>query len=334
MVGYPSSGRIRPKIGETYPTPLLRPSVFDMDKQGKGMDLRTRHFGVFYGFDEPDGAGPVALIVGNCQAESLRIMLDGNGLRTVRMPAVHEIVADDLPHLDRWLARAAQVVSQPIRDDYHGLPLGLAQLRDGLGRDARTLRVPVIRFAGLYPAHAIGRPPSEPGLDPPIVAYHDLRVLAEAAGLTAEPRIDTTAVRAIAALSLEQLRRRETAHGTVLISDLFATPSFVQMRTLNHPGNQIFGTLAARVRAALDLPEHVVDPGRPLLDAVHAPREAAVIEAWDLDAPERPHWLVGGEIVEAGAVREAHLAWYAAHPDAVQAGLERYADSLRVLGLA
>jgi hypothetical protein len=298
------------------------------------LDARTRHFGVFYGLAEPVGDGPVALVVGNCQAESLRIMLDGGGLRTVRMPAVHELVADDLPHLNRWLARAKLLITQPVRDDYHGLPLGTAQLGARLGAGARALRVPVIRFAGLYPAHAIVRPPSDPGLVPPIVEYHDLRILAEAAGLTARPRIDPATVRVIAAHSLAQLSTREAAHGTVVVSDLFAAPSFGQMRTLNHPGNAVFSALAARVRAAFGLPEHVVDPGRPLLDAVHAPREAAVIEAWGLDEQERPHWVVAGEVVETGAVREAHLAWYAAHPDAVEAGLARHADSLRLLGLA
>ena len=295
-------------------------------------DPRTRHFGVFYGLEEPAGDGPVALVVGNCQAESLRIMLDGGGLRTVRMPAVHELVAADLPHLTRWLARTALLITQPIRDDYHGLPIGSAQLREGL--DARTLLVPVIRFAGLYPAHAIVRPPSDPSLVPPVVEYHDLRILAEAAGLRLRSPLDVPTVRAIAGHSLDQLRIRETAHGTVVVSDLFSEPSFAQMRTLNHPGNPVWTALAARVRTALALPEHAVDPGRPLLDSVHAPREAAVIEAWGLDEPERPHWIVAGRVVEAGAVREAHLDWYARHPDAVQAGLVRHADALRMLGRA
>ncbi len=293
---------------------------------------RTSHYGVFYGLDEPAGDGPVTLVVGNCQAESLRIMLDGAGLRTVRTPPVHELTPDDLQYLDGWLARTTLLITQPIRDNYRGLPLGLAQLGVRLGAGARAVRVPVLRFAGLYPAHAIIRPPSDPGLAPPVVAYHDLRVLAEAARLTVRPRLDPATVRAIAEHSLTQLRLREAAHDTVVVSDLFAAPSFAQMRTLNHPGNAVWSALAARVRWALGLPEHAVDPGRPLLDSVHAPREAVVIEAFDLDEVERPHWIIGGEAVETGAVREAHLAWYAAHPDAVRAGLVRHADALRLLG--
>lgn len=296
-------------------------------------DPRTRHFGTFYGLEEPDGDDPVVLVVGNCQAESLRLMLDGGGLRTVRMPPVHELVAADLPHLARWLARAALLITQPIRDDYHGLPVGSAQLSERLGRGTPVLRVPVIRFAGLYPAHAIVRSPSDPSLVPPVVAYHDLRVLAEAAGLRSRSRLDAPAVRAIAGHSVEQLRTREARHGTVVVSDLFAAPSFTHMRTLNHPGNPVWTVLAARVRAALGLPEHTVDPGRPLLDSVHAPREAAVIDAWDADEPERPYWVVDGRVVETAVVREAHLAWYARHPDAVRAGLARHAYALSVLGL-
>ncbi|MBM2620345.1 hypothetical protein JIG36_33025 [Actinoplanes sp. LDG1-06] len=297
-------------------------------------DPRTRHYGVFYGLDEPDDGGPLVLVVGNCQAESLRLMLDGGGVSTVRIPPVHELVEADLPHLARWLARTTLLVTQPIRDNYRGLPLGSAQLREPLGRGARTLRVPVIRFAGLYPAHAIVRPPSDPGLVPPVVAYHDLRTLADAAGLRLRPRLDPSAVREIAVHSLDQLRARETAHDTVVVSDLFAAPSFEQMRTLNHPGNPVWAALAARVRAALGLSEHTVDPGRPLLDSVHAPREAAVLEAWGLDEPERPHWVVDGRVVETEAVREAHRHFYERHPDAVRAGLDRHADALRLLGAA
>jgi hypothetical protein len=315
-----------------------------MSEQRTEPDGRTRHYGDFYGLSEPEGDGTVALVAGNCQAESLRIFLDGGGLVTVRTPPVHELTAADLPHLRRWLGRAGLLVSQPVRDDYHDLPLGTSQLAAMLPREARVVTVPVVRFAGLYPAHVIVRPPSDVSLVPPVVEYHDVRLIAEAAGRPLSPDAPTPAVvRRIAELSLAELRKREALHDTVVASDLFeagtgpdgaGTPRFDQMRTLNHPGNPVWTALAARVRERLDLPEHEVDPGRPVLSGVHAPREQAVIDAWGLDDEPTDHWVVGGERVDADEVRRAHLAWYAEHPDAVQAALARHADTFALWGAA
>lgn len=302
-------------------------------------DARTLHFGAFYGLTDLDADDPVALVHGNCQAESLRIMLDGGGLTTVRVPPVHELGAGDLPYLERWLGRARLLVTQPVRDGYRGLPLGAGQLAARLDAHARAVRMPVIRVAGLYPTHAIIRPPSDPGLTPPVVEYHDLRVLAEAAARRAgtcapRPRLDVDRVKAIAALSSAALRQREAAHDTIVVSDLFDVPSFAQMRTLNHPGNVVWTAVAARVRARLGLPEHEVDPGRPLLNAIHAPRAAAVVAAFGLADEPRVTWLVDGAAIPEQEVREAHLRWYAEHPDAVDAGLTRHADALGLLGLS
>lgn len=315
-----------------------------MSEQRTEPDGRTRHYGDFYGLSEPEGDGSIALVVGNCQAESLRIFLDGAGLTTVRMPPVHELTAADLPQLGRWLGRAGLLVSQPVRDDYHDLPLGTAQLAAMLPREARVVRVPVVRFAGLYPAHVIVRPPSDVSLVPPLVEYHDVRLIAEAAGRPLPGGALTPAVvRSVAEQSLAELRKREVAHDSVVASDLFevgagadgaGTPRFDQMRTLNHPGNPVWTALASRVRERLGLPEHVVDPGRPVLSSVHAPREQAVIDAWGLDDEATDHWVVGGERVDADEVRRAHLAWYAEHPDAVEAALARHADAFALWGAA
>jgi Polysaccharide biosynthesis enzyme WcbI len=301
-------------------------------------DPRTRHYGDFYGVSDTPPEGEITLVIGNCQAESLRIVLDG-GLATVRMPAIHELTAADLPYLDAWLAKTRVLVTQPVHDDYHGMPLGSTQLAARLAPGARVVRVPVIRFAGLYPAAALVRPPADPSLVPPVVEYHDLRTLTEAAvraGLADAPlpALHSAAVHAIAALSLGELRRREAGHETVPVSDLFATPSFAQMRTMNHPGNAVWAEVAVRVQSALGLPEHAADPGRPLLDRVHAPREQAVIDAFGLDAEPTDDWTIAGERVPAAAVRDAHLRWYAERPEVVAAGLARHEDALRMLARA
>ncbi|GMA28675.1 WcbI family polysaccharide biosynthesis putative acetyltransferase [Arenivirga flava] len=279
---------------------------------------RRSHYAEFYG-DAPTPAEPYGLVLGNCQAESLRIVLDSEGASWIRVPAVFELTADDLPHLRRLLAGAAFVVSQPIRDGYRDLPIGTAQLREAAPR-AVFATVPSIRFAGLHPAHLILRDPGFVHGDPPLVPYHDLRVLAEAVGAEGLPaRPSAATVRAIAELSREELRaREERARTDVIVSDLFDAPAFDLMRTINHPGNPVLRETGTRLLRALGLPGEARDPGRPLLASVEAPREAAVIEVFGIDAEPVEHWTVEGRALGVAEVREAHLAWYAERPDLVE----------------
>lgn len=290
---------------------------------------RRAHYSDFYDTPSPDGRR-VVLAVGNCQAESLRIVLPDDELQTVRIPPVHELTPADLPALEAWLTHTDVLVTQPIRDDYRGLPVGASQLVARMPSAAEAVVVPVIRFAGLYPRHAIIRPPSDPSLVPPVVAYHDLAVLLEAAGEELPPLRRET-VLAVRDESIGQLRAREEAHRTVLVSDLFARPDFAQMRTINHPGNPVWLAVGQRVLDGLGVDAEVRDPGRPLLDAVHAPREQVVIDAFGLDASPDAQWTVDGRRIDSDTVRAAHLAWYAEHPDAVAAGLARHRDVLELL---
>lgn len=296
---------------------------------------RRRHFGDFYdGPADAAASDPVGVVLGNCQAESLRIALDGCGVRLVRTPAIHELVAADVGPLRRLLRRSAVVVSQPVRDDYHGLPIGTRQLL-AVAADAAHAIVPVVRFTGLHPTQAIVRPPGDAGASPPIVPYHDLRTLSEAAGRGGglDRPLTVEAVRAEAAASIASLREREVRHGTVGISDVLEQPTFAHMRTINHPGNVVVEELARRVAATLDLPGTPVPVGRPLLDGIHAPRSRVVREAFGLEEAEREHWVVAGAPVEVAEVHAAQLAWYATRPEVVAAGLERHRDALDRLGL-
>ena len=318
------------------------------------------HYDDFFGAESVEASGSgsgsgdarrIGVIMGNCQAESLRVALGDEDVRFLRVPPVHELEADDMPLLARILARTDVFVTQPIRDDYRGLPLGSEQMRALLPAGAKTTTVPVIRFAGLYPFQAIIRPPSDTSLVPPVVPYHDLRLVAEAArraglvdaamgasSMSGGANIDRGSVtesqiHAIADESIRQLRSREKAHDTVVVSDLFLRPDFSLMRTINHPGNAVWTALAERVRARLGLANASVALTRELLNNIHAPRDQAVIDAWGLDAEARPTWTVGGLDIDPGELREAHLAWYAEHPDAVTAGLTRHATALATLGL-
>jgi hypothetical protein len=296
---------------------------------------RRRHYADFYDPDRLERAvadpRPLCMVVGNCQAEAMRLLLDGP-VTSLRIPPVHEMTASDLGALHRILARVDVLVTQPIREGYRGLGLGSAQLAARCRPDTAVVTVPVLRDTGLFPDHAIVRDPTGRVGDPPLAPYHHLSLLARAAGLRLDP-LDVDSVRSDAALSVEQLRRRERAHHTVPASDLLEQRTAASFHTLNHPGNPVLLGVARRVRAALGLTEEIADPGRELLGAVLAPLEPVVLEALDLTGPPRLGWLVDGRALTAEEVADSHLQWYRENPAVVEHGLERHRDRLALRGL-
>lgn len=293
-------------------------------QNGSAVLSRERHYAEFFGHAPlPERFG---VILGNCQAESLRLVIDAPGRRFIRVPPVFEMDAAETARLHQVAAAADIVVSQPIRDDYRDLPLGTRQI--AAVTDARMLTVPPVRFAGLHPFQAAIRVPGVEG-DPPVVAYHDVRTLAAAAGLSVAGALRPDAVRAVGQASIDTLREREQK-ADVRVSDLYDTVTADHNRTVNHPGNAVWLPLGARVIDLLGLGGAPTDPGRPLLDAVQAPLSAEVIEAWSLPDEPRDHWIVEGEAVDDAEVRAAQLAWYAAHPAFVSAAVERLAPLLAV----
>lgn len=309
----------------TPANPAVAATPADVVSPPPGVDPRQWHYREFYGLaDVPDDVG---IVLGNCQAESIRIVIDGAAGQTLRVPPVHEFGADDVAHLDRLLAHAAFLVTQPIQDDYRGLPVGTRQLRDRLPATCRVVTVPNVRFAGLHPFQAALRVPGVDE-DPPLVAYHDVRYLAEAAE---EPLPDTLTVDQLHRLtedSLEELRRRERANETsVVASDLFAQPTFEFMRTVNHAGNPVWLAVGERVLEALGSNVTPDDPGRPLLASVEAPREEWVAEAWGIDGARR-EWRIEGADVDPEVIRAAHLAWYRDRPEVVEGAVRRLAPTL------
>lgn len=291
---------------------------------GSPMEARRRHYAEFYGLAPlPSDFG---VVLGNCQAESLRTVMDAPDRRFVRVPAVHEMTPEDAERLHEVVGAAHTLVSQPVRDDYHDLPLGTRQVAASMS--GRVLTVTPVRFGGLHPFQA---PVRVPGVEenPPIVAYHDVRTLAAAAGLPVASVLQPAAVRAIGRASVEELRRREAATD-VPVSDLFDSVTADHARTVNHPGNAIWLPLGARILDTLGAPGGVTDPGRPLLNAVRAPIAPEVVDAWSLTDEPRDHWILEGVEVDDAEVRAAHTDWYASHPEFVVAALDRLAALLSV----
>lgn len=271
---------------------------------------------------DPTGL-PTLVVVGNCQAESLRLLLDADDVHTVRVLPLHELTPADVGPLTELLSRTDYFVSQPVGADYRGLPVGTEQLLAHLPPGARTALVPPVRYAGLHPYHLLVHPPGLERPDPPAVPYHDARTVLAAAGRPWETPLTPDAVRAVAAASVAELERRERAHGAVPVSDLLARPVADSMRTINHPGNTVLEPLAARLREALGLPPRPPAVRRPLLTSIHAPLLPEVVAAHGLPDAPTTAWDVAGETVTTEAVEQAHLAWYAARPEMLRAALER-----------
>ncbi len=310
---------------------------------------RTRHYGAFYGLPEvpvPGADGRDVLVVyGNCQAESVRVLLElalGDAVTAVRIPPVFELTEADLPALTTLLSRTRYLVTQPVRPDYRDLPLGTAQVSAQLPPGATVLRWPVLRYSGLLPFQAIIRDPLDPGSDPPGVPYHDLRTLASAAtGIDRfDVDLDPAAIRDIAHDSRAELGRRETRDCDVGISDLLDPAQAGDWATINHPGNRVLIGLVERILAAVSLSGQVRDPGRVLLGEVVSPADPRVETTMDVRRPGDARraaldgsWRVGPQAVSAQEIHRLQRDWYADRPQLIRAGFDRHAATLARLGL-
>lgn len=303
---------------------------------------RVRHYGTFYGLpemagDKPDRR-PTALIYGNCQAEAVRVLLAGSKstvVQTFRVPPVFELTGDDIVHLRRIAARCQFLISQPVTDDYRGLPLGTAQVAAMMRPGSSVIRWPVVRYSGLHPYQSIVRDPRDPARDPPVVPYHDLRTLASAR--TGLDQMGVTpsvgALREVGLASAAELRRREQQGCDVVISDVLGDLGGGDMATINHPGNRVLIELAHRVQAALGGPPDAGDPGRALLGDVVAPVDRPTLRA--LGMPGRGHrsWTVHGRSVRSGTVHGRQWRWYLENPWMIEAGHLRHGATMDLLGL-
>ncbi|QGU07139.1 hypothetical protein COCCU_05975 [Corynebacterium occultum] len=306
-------------------------------------DPRHHHFGGFYQLHpRRRGNGPAVAVIGNCQAESLRILLaSSNKVDSFRIPPIHEWESSDLPFVEAALAKTDVLISQPVKADYRDLPVGTEQLRSLLPEGSLTLRYPVLRYDGLMPYQVIIRSPRDPSLNPPVVPYHDLRILAAAdRGLhhlvEASPSAEN--LRTLAELSVAQLRSREERHGAVVMSDHLQTAPL--WHTINHPDNTTLVVLARRVLQALaeagmiDSDVDVTPPAdREMLGGLQAPVDAQAAAALGVAAAAegRENWQPG---VDPAQLLSEQLSFYRAHPEVIAAGMQRHAQRLALLGLS
>ncbi|MBO1754989.1 WcbI family polysaccharide biosynthesis putative acetyltransferase [Allobranchiibius sp. CTAmp26] len=298
---------------------------------------RREHYGEFYGLRSPQQSElPLLVVYGNCQAEATRVLLDGAAdgrWRTLRMPPVHELVAEDLPHLKRVLADTSYLVAQPVADGYRDLPLGTQEIARLLPEHASVARFPSVYWAALFPTQVIVRVPGAG--DPPGVPYHDLRVLVAAANnapVSFEP-VSADGVRAVHDDSLEQLRARQEHHETIDAATILEHAGADTTWVVNHPHNHVLMQESQAILDRLELTGEVGDPGRVLLGELRTPVYAQTLEALGVDGTPSTSWQIRGEEVSEQEIAEEQLAWYAEHPEAIEIGLKQHAELVRTLGL-
>lgn len=209
------------------------------------------------------------------------------------------------------------------------MPVGTADVLGAAGPDCRLVMVPVIRWAALHPFQVIVRSPAAG--EPPIVPYHDLRTMAQAegAGPVSAPR--AAAVRAVRDVSVRELAERQRRHGTIDVVDLLLQAGLQACQVINHPGNLVLRGAAQRILDRLGQSWEVPDPGRVLLNSVHAPVSGLVIQALGLEGEETTTWRIHDRSVSEEEVREAHLGWYRRHPEVARQGLQRHAEVARLV---
>jgi hypothetical protein len=313
----------------------VRPTRPDLPPVALADLPRAMHYGEFYGLKPIPDEKLLLVVHGNCQAESLRLLLqdaDDAPCVSVRVPAVHELTPDEVPLLQGLLERAAVVLTQPVTDGYHDLPLGASEVQ-AAAPAARVVRWPVVWYAGLLPWQVVFTHP-EAG-DPPVVPYHDVRTIARALG-EERPQPGPAGFRAVARWSLAELRDREAAAGAVPVSPFVIDSGARASNTVNHPGNPVLVSLARALQRRLGWPVTATDPGYELLESVQTPCEGKVLEALGIDPSDgrdvsEESWVVGGREMPDAEVVEAQLDWYRQHPEVLAAVATRGAERWRLL---
>lgn len=286
------------------------------------------------------------VVVGNCQATALELMLSTNEEFTrrfelVSFPPVHEFPEAMVPELHRAVAEAAVVIPQRVDDGYRkGIGLGTNTLT-GIAQTSNVVRWPSVYWAGYFPDLFYLRDAErQPVLDGPF-DYHDHSILqAYAAGVDVA-RTCLLLEDAERPSDVEAWAAEATAELDVRGQDCeIQVASFIASRfqeellffTMNHPTNRLLGFIAQQITALIGVPGSV-DPERmpgEVLGSTFYPLHANHVRALELRFGEelgagRTPFRIRGTSYEPAQAVQAFFDYYAAHPQLVEVNLERRA---------
>jgi hypothetical protein len=284
------------------------------------------------------------VVVGNCQAKALEMMLATNEEFTKRFefvsfPAVHEIPAEMIPELHRAVADADVVIPQRIDDGYRdGIGLGTETLAKIAGA-ATVVRWPSVYWAGYFPDLFYLRDASgQPVVDGPF-DYHDRAILqAYVSGLDIvatcrlledpEQSSDAPAWAANATAELDIRGQDCDVQVTEFIDANFRNE--LLFFTMNHPANLVLSFVAQEITNLLGVPGRVDRRRMPdeVLGWTFYPLHPNHVRALGLEFGRelemgKVPFKIRGVLNESNEAIQAFFTYYAEHPRLVALNLER-----------
>lgn len=279
-----------------------------------------------------------AVVVGNCQAGAVALMLASNEafaqrFEFVRFPPVHEIPDAMVPELHEAVSRAAVVLAQRIDEGYRdGIGLGtetIARLADR----ATVVRWPSVYWAGYVPdlfylRDAAGAPVVDGPFD-----LHDRTILeayvagadvADACALLSDPERPSDAPAWAAQATAELALRGESCDVDVAAYIAERHREELLFFTMNHPSDRLLAHLAEQVVGLLGLSGPVAGTGYEdeLLGSTFYPLHANHVRALELAFGDRCQagaipFKIRGAVYDAPDAVRMFYAYYDAHPELV-----------------
>jgi Polysaccharide biosynthesis enzyme WcbI len=284
-----------------------------------------------------------AVVVGNCQAGALEMMLSTNEEFTKRFelvsfPAVHEISEAMIPELHRAVADAAVVIPQRVQEDYRGgIGLGTETLVRIAG-SATVVRWPSVYWAGYFPdLFYLRDSEGQPVINGPF-DYHDRTILeAYASGIDVpgvcrlledpERPSDAQAWAANATAELDIRGQDCEVKVASLIESRFREE--LLFFTMNHPANHLLGFMAQQITELIGIPGGIDHRRVPdeILGLTFYPLHANHVRALELAfggeliAGSAP-FKIRGVTYELAEAVQTFFDYYAAHPQLVEVNLD------------
>lgn len=279
------------------------------------------------------------VVVGNCQAGALEMMLSINEEFTKRFefvsfPPVHEIPDAMVPQLHRAVADAAVVIPQRVQEDYRdGIGLGTETLASIAG-SATVVRWPSVYWAGYFPdLFYLRDAEGQPVVDGPF-DYHDRTILeaydsgidvADVCRLLEDPERPSDAQAWAANATAELDIRSQDCEVKVasFISSRFRNE--LLFFTMNHPSNHLIGFMAQQITDLIRLPGSI-DYGRipdEILGPTFYPLHANHVRSLGLEFGSgsivgSAQFKIRGVVYEPAEAVQAFFDYYQAHPELVE----------------